>query len=163
MKVLLYADVEKLGYFGDVVNVKEGYARNYLLPSGLAVLPSAANVKAIEEQRARKAEERRLVHEQMVKAAEKVNGAEVTLQERANEQGHLFGSITEEHIAEALRQSGFEVQTKQVNLESHLRQVGHYPVTLRYAENITATVTVHIAPLTDGSDESEKASQSAHE
>jgi len=163
MKVLLYADVEKLGYFGDVVDVKAGYARNYLLPSGLAALPSASNVKAIEDERARKAEERRLVREQMVKAAEKVDGAEITLQERANEQGHLFGSVTEEHIAEALRRAGFEVQVKQVLLEAHLRQVGDYPVTLHYAENIKATVTVHIAPLTDGSDESEKSSQSAKE
>ncbi|MBN2212533.1 MAG: 50S ribosomal protein L9 [Sedimentisphaerales bacterium] len=163
MKVLLYADVEKLGFFGDVVDVKDGFARNYLLPSGLAVLPSESNVKAIEEARARKAEERRLAHEQMVTAAKKVDGAEVTLSERANEQGHLFGSVTEEHIAEALRQAGFEVQARQVRLESHLRQVGDYPVTLRYAENITVAVTVHIAPITDGSDESEKSSQSAGE
>jgi len=159
MKVLLHTDVEKLGYFGDVVEVSAGYARNYLLPQGLAVEPTEANLKAIEEERARKAEERRLAREQMEQACAKVNGTEITLTERANEQGHLFGSVTEEHIAEALRQAGFEVQTKQVQLEAHLRQVGDYTVTLRYAPDLTAEVTVHVAALTDETDESENATE----
>lgn len=155
MKVLLQADVEKLGYFGDVVDVAEGYARNYLLPQRLATMPTTANVKKIESERAHQAELRRLARDQMVKAAEKVNDAEITLAERANEQGHLFGSVTEEQIAVALRDQSFEVQTKQVVMDGHFRQLGDYSVTLRYAEGITATVKVHIVPVTGQADGSQ--------
>ena len=76
MKVLLHADIPKLGYFGDVVDVSEGYARNYLLPQGKAVAPSEGNLKEIEDERAHKAEERHLAKERVVKTAEEVNGAE---------------------------------------------------------------------------------------
>jgi len=87
MKLLLHADVPKLGYFGDVVEVKDGYARNYLLPQGLAVEPNETNIKAIEAERAQKAEERRLVRARLQKTCEQVNGAEVTIKALANEIG----------------------------------------------------------------------------
>lgn len=142
MKLLLHADVPKLGYFGDVVEVADGYARNYLVPQGLAVQPTEANIKAIEAERAQRAEERRLAREQLEKAAAKVDGAAVTVAALANEQGHLFGSVTEETIAEQLRERGYEVQTKQVRMPEHLRSLGEYEVALRYADDLHATVKV---------------------
>jgi large subunit ribosomal protein L9 len=155
MKLLLHADIPKLGYFGDVVEVTKGYARNYLLPQGLAVEPTETNVKAIEEERAQKAEERRLAREQMVKAVDKVEGAEITIRALANEMGHLFGSVSEADVAAALRDARYEVQAKHVRLATHLRTIGTHEVKLRFAEDLSAMVTVHIIRPEDEADESE--------
>lgn len=159
MKVLLHTDIPELGYFGDVVEVKDGYARNYLIPQSLAVEPNEANIQRIAEERAAKAEVRRLAHEQLVKVAEGVNGAEVTIEALANEQGHLFGSVSENDVAEALRQKGFEVQAKQVKIAEHFRQLDTYQVTLHFAQDIEATVAVEVVRPTDPEDDAESESR----
>ena len=159
MKVLLHTDIPRVGYFGDVVDVANGYARNYLIPQGLAVEPSKANVQRIAEERAQKAEVRRLAHEQLVKVAQSVNGTQVTITALANEQGHLFGSVSEADVAEALRQKGFEVKTKQVEMTQHFRQIDTYQVPLHFAQDIEATVTVDVVRPADQDDDAEPESQ----
>jgi len=144
MKLLLHADIPKLGHFGDVVEVKSGYARNYLLPQKLAVQPTEANVKAIQEERAQRSEQRRLALEELKKAAAKVEGTEIGLSARANERGHLFGSVGQEDIAAALREKGFEVQAKHVVMSEHFRMLGNYEVKLHYGEDIEASVKIEI-------------------
>ncbi len=155
MKLLLHEDIPKLGYFGEVVDVKDGYARNYLIPQGLAVEPTEENVKAIEAERARKSEERRMVREELVKTCEVVNGQSVVIRALANDMGHLFGSVAEKDIAEALQEKSFSVQAKHVQLGEHLRMVGDHAVTLRFAEDITAEITVKIIRPEEEADESE--------
>ena len=155
MKLLLHKDIPNLGYLGDVVEVADGYGRNYLLPQGLAVVPTEANVKAIQEERARKAEIRRLERENLVKVAEHINGAEVSIRARANDIGHLFGSVTEETIGSALREKGYEAQNKHIQLNEHIRQLGTQEVKLRFAEDLSATVTVHIIRPEDEEDGSQ--------
>ena len=149
MKVLLHTDIPKLGYLGDVVEVSQGYAQNYLLPQKLAVKPTEDSVKAIEKDRARQAEQRRLVNEKLVKVAGTVNGAEITIETLANEQGHLFGSVTEQDIAEALQKKGFEVQTKHVAMSEHFRILGTFDVKLIFAPDVKADVQVTVAQSTD--------------
>ena len=149
MKLLLHADVPSLGHLGDVVEVQEGYARNYLLPQLLAVKPTEANIKAIAEERARQAELRRLARDEKVKAAEKVNGAKVLLKARANEQGHLFGSVGEDEISAALREQGFEVQSQHVVLGEHFRALGEFAVQIRFADEARAEVQVEVVPAED--------------
>lgn len=163
MKVLLHTDIPKLGYFGDVVDVAAGYARNYLIPQRLAVEPSETNVQHIAEERAKKAEERHLVHQQLLKVAQSVNEAQLTITALANEQGHLFGSISETDIAEALRQKGFEIQARQVAIPQHFRQIDTYQVSLNFAEGIEATVTVDVVRPTDQDDDAEPESQQQSE
>jgi len=155
MKVLLHQDVDGLGYLGDVVDVADGYARNYLLPQRLAVQPTQNNIKAIEQDRARQAEVRRLAREQLVKVAEGVNGTALVLEALANEQGHLFGSITDAEIAKALQDKGFEVQRRQVRLAEHLRLLGQYEVELRFAEDIGAKVQLEIVQVAGDQDAGE--------
>lgn len=155
MKVLLHADVEKLGYLGDVVDVADGYARNYLLPQGLAVEPLESNIKAIEQERARCAEERSLVRKELEKAAERVKDAHVVIAERANEQGHLFGSVGQTDIADALREKGFEVQDKHIVLSEHFRMLGTFDVTLKFADDLSVAVKVDVVqPEGQGDDNS---------
>ncbi len=146
MKVLLTADVSKLGWLGDVVEVADGYARNYLLPQGLAQPATEASIKAIAEAKVKGAEQRHLEQEQMEKVAESVDGAEVVIAAAANEQGHLFGSVGREAIAENLRAQGFEVPTDVVELTENIKQVGTHQVKLRFSADLTAMVSVVVVP-----------------
>ena len=142
MKLLLCNDVEKLGWLGDIVEVKEGYARNYLLPQGLAIVPTAGNIKSLADEKARRSEARQLVRQQKERLVTSVQGAEVVLSGKANEQGHLFGSITEHDIADNLRQQGFEVADEMVKMSGHIKELGTTEVTVRAAADLMATVRV---------------------
>jgi len=146
MKVLLTSDVNKLGWLGDVVDVAEGYARNFLYPQGLAKPATDANVKVIAKEKAKRAEQRHLEREQLGKAARAVEGAEAVIAAATNEQGHLFGSVFKHEIAENLRAQGFEIADEVVALEEHIKQAGTYSVALRFAEDIKATVSVVVVP-----------------
>jgi large subunit ribosomal protein L9 len=152
MKVLLCEDIETLGWYGDVVNVCEGYARNFLLPQRLATMPTEAKIKAMADEKAKRAEHRKVVVENFQKAANAVNGAEVVLAGKANEQGHLFGSITEKEIAANLRQQGFEVADKFVQLDEHIKETGERTVKLKFTMSVTASVKVIVVPETAGSE-----------
>ena len=156
MKVLLHADIEGIGFVGDVVEVSDGYGRNYLLPQNLAVQPTAANIKRIQKERAQQAEVRRLARNKLVAVAQGVNGQAVTLEALANEQGHLFGSISEEDVAQALRDKGFEIKTKYVQMAEHFRKLDTYEVLLRFEKDIEAQVQVQVvSPNKEQEDDSE--------
>jgi large subunit ribosomal protein L9 len=146
MKVLLCEDVKKLGWLGDIVEVREGYARNYLLPQGLAKVATEANVRSIAQAKAERAEQRLRERRRLEKAAEAVNGAEAVVAARANEQGVLFGSIGEAMIAANLRAQGFEVADEVVRLSEHIKQLGTHEVTLKFADDVVATVHVVVVP-----------------
>ena len=153
MKVLLCQDVDKLGWLGDVVEVKNGYARNYLLPQRVAVVPTEANVKSLSEAKVRRAQERKLALDKLAQVAEAVEGAEAVVAAKANEQGHLFGSVGEHDIAENLREQGFEVSDKMVQLDEHIKEVGTHEVKLKVAADLFATVSVVVVSQ-DGAIES---------
>jgi large subunit ribosomal protein L9 len=142
MKVLLYVDIEKLGWLGDIVDVKDGYARNYLLPQGLATVPSEGNLRAIAEEKSKRAETRQLAQKQLERAAEAVEGAEAVVAAKANEQGHLFGSVGEHDIAENLRGQGFDIADNMVQLPEHIKEVGTHEVALKVAAELFATISV---------------------
>ena len=146
MKVLLCEDIAKLGWLGDVVEVNVGYARNYLLPQGLAKVATKSSIRAIAEEKAKRAEQRIRDSKRLEEAAKAVEGAEAVLAAKANEQGHLFGSVTERQIAANLRAQGFEVADDIVQLPEHIKEVGTHAVKLKFAENVTATVNVVVVP-----------------
>jgi large subunit ribosomal protein L9 len=158
MKVLLTNDVNKLGWLGDVVDVADGYARNYLLPQGLAKLANDANIKAIAKAKAQRAEERRIERQLFEKAAKAVDGAEAVIAATANEQGHLFGSVFKHEVAENLRAQGFEVPDEVVALDEHIKQVGTYNVKLQFADDLSVAISLVVVP--EGADvEAFKAAQ----
>ena len=142
MKVLLCEDVENLGWFGDVVDVKDGYARNYLLPQGVGTVPTEANVKSLADEKAKRAEFRKLAFKKLEQVASAVEGAEAVVAAKANEQGHLFGSVSERDIATNLRDQGFEVSDEMVRLDGHIKEVGTHEVTLKIAAELTAKISV---------------------
>jgi len=156
MKVLLCEDITKLGWLGDVVEVNVGYARNYLIPQGLAKVATTASIRAIAEEKAKRAEERIRDSKRIESAAQAVDGAEAVVAAKANEQGHLFGSVNERQIAANLRAQGFEVADEIVQLPEHIKEVGTHAVTLKFAENVTASVNVVVVPeQQEGSAETE--------
>ncbi|MBN1507331.1 MAG: 50S ribosomal protein L9 [Sedimentisphaerales bacterium] len=162
MKVLLCEDVNKLGWLGDVVEVSEGYARNYLLPQRLAKVATEANIKSIAQEKARRAEQRLQERRRLERAAQAVNGAEAVVSAKANEQGVLFGSITDSMIAANLRAQGFEVADEVVKLPEHIKQLGTHDVTLRFADDVTAVVHVVVVPeQVEAPDEGETAAAEA--
>ncbi len=148
MKVLLCEDVKDLGWLGDICEVNAGYARNYLLPQNLAVVPTEVNLKALANEKEKRAEQRIHDKKRLENAAAAVEGAEAVVAATANEQGHLFGSVTAHEIAENLRQQGFEVADEVVHLQEHIKEVGTQQVTLKFADDLTATVSVVVVPET---------------
>jgi len=155
MKVLLCEDINRLGWLGDVVEVNEGYARNYLLPQGLAKVANEASIRAIAEEKARHAENRKLEGRRLEKAAKAVEGAEAVVAAKANEQGHLFGSVTARQIAANLCEQGFEVAENIVQLHEHIKQVGTHAVALKFHDDLTVNVNVVVVP--EQTDDSEPA------
>ena len=146
MKVMLCEDIRKLGWLGDVVEVAEGYARNYLLPQGLAKPATESNLRAIAKEKAKRAEERTLEAEKLKVVAEAVEGAEAVVAAKANEQGILFGSVGPDQIAQNLREQGFEIADEFVDMPEHIKHVGTAHVKLTFGEDLTATVSVVVVP-----------------
>jgi large subunit ribosomal protein L9 len=145
MKVLLLEDVEKLGWLGDVLEVKDGYARNFLLPQGLATVPSEGNIKAIADEKARRAEIRMLERKEKETLAASLEAAEVVVAAKTNELGHLFGSVSERDIAENLRQQGFAVKDDMIRMPSgHIKEVGTHEVAVRLAADLRVAITVTV-------------------
>ena len=149
VKLLLKESVKNVGRVGDVVEVSAGYARNYLLPQQLAVEPTPNNVKKIE---ARKKEVERLEAEKRKEQAgiiEKLKEVEVTLERRANEQGHLFGSVSATDIAKSLQAQGYAVEPDDVFLPGKLDQINTYQVRIKFADELETEIKVWVAPDAD--------------
>ena len=149
MKVLLCEDIEKLGWFGDVVEVNNGYARNYLLPQGLAKVVTEDSIRALAEEKAKRSERRIQDSKRLEGAAQAVEGAEAVVAAKANEQGHLYGSVTAEQIATNLREQGFQVANEIVQLPEHIKQVGTHTITLKFTDNLKATINLVVVPEKD--------------
>ena len=144
MKVLLLVDVAKLGYLGDVVEAKAGYARNYLIPNGIAVVPTEANLRSIAKEKTHRAEQRISDRKRLEEACAKTEGAEAVLAAKANEQGVLFGSVTVGQIATNLREQGYDVADNIVHLAEHIKHLGAHSVSLKFAEDLETTVNVTV-------------------
>ncbi len=146
MKVLLRQDVAELGVIGDVVEVKTGYARNYLLPQNVAVQPSEANLKRVEQERRDREKQAKQRLETLKGVASRLAGASVTIKAKANELGHLFGSVNESHIADALVAEGFKVGPEQIALAAPIRTLDKFRVPVRLADGVEAEVDVWVVP-----------------
>jgi len=130
MELLLKKNVDKLGGIGDVVKVKEGYARNYLLPKGLATTVSPANFKQIEKEKIKMELQLKEERERLQGVLEKISAASCTIRAKANEEGRLFGSITAAHIADALTKEGYPVDKEMIKIDSPIKVCGEFDVTI---------------------------------
>jgi len=148
MKVILLRDMENLGKVGDIVNVKDGYARNYLIPSGVALPATESNVARVKNElnSLKKKAERQI--QRFKELAEKLNTLRITIEHEAGEEGKLFGSVTTSQIEKALHKAGFEdVEKRQIVLEKPIRETGTYEVKIHLFKGVEATITVDVVPL----------------
>ncbi len=147
MKVLLKSDVTNIGKKGELLEVKEGYARNFLIPNGLAIEATGGTMKQYEEEK--KAVDRRKAKEKedAQALASKIKGVTVTLRHKAGEEGRLFGSITSAEVAEALKQKGFEIDKKQVHLDEPIRLCGKHEAKIKLHSEVTSTLNVEVMKL----------------
>jgi large subunit ribosomal protein L9 len=146
IELLLTANVENLGIVGDVVRVRMGYARNYLLPMGVAEVPTQEKMDALAEQREVALQEHEANRTEQASIIEKLEGITLTLTRSANDQGGLYGSVTQRDIADALVENGFVVDTRAVRLHSAIRRVGEYPVTIQFGTDMKVDVEVTVNP-----------------
>ncbi len=145
MQVILMEKVANLGNLGDVVRVKDGFARNYLIPEGKAKRATADNLKAFESKRAEleKAQAAQLAKAQ--EAGAKLEGFMLQITQKAGPDGRLFGSVTNYDIVEALEKHGHKVERSQIRMpQGALKQVGDYPIQVALHTDVTATIKVSV-------------------
>jgi large subunit ribosomal protein L9 len=142
MKIILKQDVAKIGKKGELLEVKEGYARNFLIPNGLAAEATGSAMKQVEEEKKISERKKAKEKEEAQVLASKLKGTTITLRHKAGETGHLFGSITSAEIAEALVEKGHKIDKKTIMLDEPIRLVGQYSVKIKLHFEVTATLPV---------------------
>ena len=144
MQIILQEDVDKLGNRGDVVTVKPGYARNFLLPKKLAVEATPGNMKALERIRGALAKKTATELEAANKQAELLALVSLRFTRKTGENDQMFGSVTTGDIAEGLKNEGFNIDKRQIQLGDPLKTLGDFPVTVKVFRDVTAEIKVHI-------------------
>jgi large subunit ribosomal protein L9 len=146
VKLLLKESIKNIGRVGDVVEVSSGYARNYLLPQDLAVQPTPGNIKKVEERKKEIEKIERDRRDQQAALLKTLEGVEVTLERRANEQGTLFGSVSATDISKALQAQGYNIEPDDINLPGKLDRIEKYTVKVKFAEDLETDLKVWVAP-----------------
>lgn len=145
-ELLLTSNVENLGIVGDVVRVRMGFARNYLVPMGLAEVPSQERIESLTEAREAAMKEHEVKRAAQATIIEKLEGTTLTLSRSANDQGGLYGSVTQRDISDALLENEFDVDTRAIRLHQAIRRVGEYQVTVQFGSDLKTDVEIVVNP-----------------
>lgn len=145
-QILLREEVDNLGGRGDIVKVKAGYARNYLLPRKMAVIATSANVKQIERERAALLKQAETERAAAQTRADQMRDLTVAFERRVGEHGILYGSVTSMDVAEALKDKGFEVDRRRIVLREPIKEIGDFNVTVRLHKDVQVSVPVKVMP-----------------
>ena len=146
MKVILTKDLEGYGFFGDVVEVKRGFANNYLIPRGYALPATEGNVKHVQDilrQKRRKLEREKKRAQEL---AERLKGVVVQIEKPVGETGKLFGSVTAAEVTNALKEQGIEIDRKNVVFPHPIREIGLYTITIRLHREVAVEIKVDVKP-----------------
>jgi large subunit ribosomal protein L9 len=157
MDVLLCEDIDNLGQRGQVVRVRAGYGRNYLLPQKLAIKATSGNKRMIDDQRRVLAKREDSERVSAQSEAEKLQGLELRFERRVGEHGILFGSVTALDVAEALKERGITVERRRIGLREHIKEVGDYDVTIKLHRDVSPSVKVLIRK--EGAEEGKEAKE----
>ena len=144
MKVILRADVEKLGYLGEVVDVRAGYGRNFLLPNGLAMPATPGNMKVFESERKKLEARMSELRQQAASLGERIQAAEVIIPMRVGENNKLYGSVTAHSIGEVLEAMGLSVDRRRILLDSSIRTLGTHVVRVRLHADVVAELVLNV-------------------
>lgn len=144
MDIILIKDVEKLGKAGQVVKAKDGFARNFLIPKGLAVQSNAANLKKLEEEKQKKLQLTEKVKKEFEQVKQKLDATSLTIPVLTQEEDRLYGSITSNDIASALKEEGIEIDKNSIVLEEPIKALGIYEVPVRLHPEVSAKLKIWI-------------------
>jgi len=154
VELLLVQSVDHLGKQGDVVEVKPGYAHNYLIPQGLATLVTPHHKRMVDKHRARLLEIEKKRLSSLKAMADQIGRQSVTIEANANDEGHLYGSVGANDIVNALKQAGTTITADQVRLEGLLKELGLYTVKIQLHQDISADLKVWVVPVTTDAESS---------
>ncbi len=149
MKVILLERVERLGSLGDLVTVKDGFARNFLLPRAKALRASSANLKVFESRRGELEASNAKARDAAAKSGDKLDGSTYVMIRQAGESGHLYGSVSGRDVAEAVNAEGGKVERQMVVLDKPIKALGIHPVRIRLHPEVAITVNINIARSQD--------------
>lgn len=144
MKLILKEDVSNLGTAGELVDVKDGYGRNYLIPQKKAVLATDGMINAIEEERRQAERKQQMDRASAEQMAKELSETSLTLPTKAGEDGKLFGTVTNHHVAEALQEKGYTVDRKKINLDDEIRYLGEYTASVGILDDIKAELKIWV-------------------
>ncbi|AEF18381.1 MULTISPECIES: 50S ribosomal protein L9 [Thermoanaerobacterium] len=144
MKVILQKDVKGIGKAGDVVNVSDGYGRNYLLPRGLAIDATKSNINVLNEKKKAEEKKRQKEVEAAQEMAKRLSQESIVLKVKTGENGKLFGSITSKDIQDELNKKGYDIDKKKINLADSIKTIGTYNVDIKIYPGIQAKVKVDV-------------------
>ncbi len=144
MKIILKKDLENLGASGDVVKVKDGYARNYLIPKGLAIVATRTNMKIVDELKANEAKKAKKAETTAQNAAKKLKDISVTVSVKVGEDDKLFGAVTAPMIADLVAEKGIEIDKHSIVLEEPIKELGVFDVPVKVGAGIKAEVKVWV-------------------
>jgi len=145
-ELLLTSNVENLGIVGDVVRVRMGFARNYLVPMGFAEVPTQERIESLTEAREAAVKEHEVKRAAQATIIEKLEGTTLTLTRSANDQGSLYGSVTQRDISDALLENEFDVDTRAIRLHQAIRRIGEYQVTIQFGSDLKTDVEIIVNP-----------------
>ena len=146
MEVILNESIESLGKAGDIVNVSDGYARNYLIPKGIAIVANKKNLVQIEKQRAAILERAAKVRQEYEALAEQLSKLDIEIPVKVGEEEKLYGSVTSMDIARAIEEKGYQVDRKKIVLPEPIKALGEYEIPVKLSPDVTATVKVRVVP-----------------
>lgn len=146
MEIILTQDVPKLGYKGDTVKVRPGYARNYLIPQAMGVIATKVNAKIMEENQRQAAHKIAKVKQEAEDLAAKLNDTTIEMVAKTGTSGKIFGSITTLQVAQSLKEKGFDIDRRKISLNEEIKNVGSYQATLDLHKNVKATINLVIVP-----------------
>ncbi len=150
MEVILREDIPNLGKIGDVVRVRDGYARNYLLPRGLVLLANKKNIKTFEHQKKVVADQKQRILRKAQSLGDQLAGVVLTIPMRTGDEGRRFGSVTNIHIEKALKAQGLDVDRRKIHLEEPIRTLGDFEVPVRMTADLTIPLKVSVVPEEGG-------------
>ena len=146
MEVILKEDIVNVGKIGEVVRVRNGYARNYLLPRGLVLLADKKNLKTFEHQKKIVADQKQKIMRQAQSVGDEIAGVSLVIRMRVGEEGKLFGSVTNIQIEKSLKAKGLTVDRRKILLEEPIKLVGDYEVPIRMTADLTVPLKVSVVP-----------------
>ncbi len=144
MKVILKEDVKHVGKMGQIVDVADGYARNYLIPKGLVTEASTKNIKFLEHEKRIIQEKSKKIRNSAQDLASRISSLIISIKAKAGEEGKLFGSITTMDVAEALQKEGVEIDKKKISLEEPIKRLGSYTVNIKIHPDVSAPLNIQI-------------------